>query len=294
MSYRAKMSKRAKWRGVVAMLGLLAWEERMSEAATINILWYTGGVNVDSGTAFTSYTAGLNTLASLAPTSPGGNTWNITQWASGAEPAAPAGGFNVLVVASEQGPWSVSPNYASLVAAAPSITLGSREMVTGQDADWHYMNSPGPTLFNNPQGFLLDAINWAGSGTGLGLVSLGDEGQTGFSFPGITQTSNVTDNVVIPSAVATFPINTNLTSAGLSNWSMSAHDTWTISNTSLWEGINVDGDSTTNYVTVVTAGTAGGGITPPGVPEPSSIVTASIAAVILGAWRTLRRKAKFA
>ena len=57
-------------------------------------------------------------------------------------------------------------------------------MVTGQDADWHYINCPGPRNFDGPQGFLLDAINWAGSGTGMGAVFLGT--QSAITSPGLT------------------------------------------------------------------------------------------------------------
>jgi len=41
-------------------------------------------------------------------------------------------------------------------------------MLTGQDADWHYQNYPGPTSFDGPQGFLLDSINWQGAERALG------------------------------------------------------------------------------------------------------------------------------
>src|SRR5438046_8987858 len=40
-------------------------------------------------------------------------------------------------------------------------------MATGQDADWHYLRTPGEASlsqdFDGPRGFLTDAINWAGS-----------------------------------------------------------------------------------------------------------------------------------
>jgi hypothetical protein len=268
----------------VAALGLMAWAQGSASAQVVNVLWYTGGVSTSTAN-FSSYSAALASLAAAAPSAPGGNTWNITQWASGPEPV---GTFNVLVTASPEGPWNTaSPSYAALQAAAPSITLGDRVMLTGQDADWHYMNTPGPANFNGPKGFLLDAINWAGSGTGLGAVFLGTYTQTGFTFTGETQTSNVNqDDVRIPAAFASFPINTGLTSTGLSNWGQSSHSTYSISDTTQWTGINTVGASTTSFVTIV-SGPAGGGIS---VPEPS-IIALACAAAPLGlfvAWR--RRK----
>jgi hypothetical protein len=261
----------------VAAFGLMAWAPGSASAGMINVLWYTGGISTFSAN-FASYSAALASLAAAAPSAPGGNTWNITQWNSGPEPS---GAFNVLVTASPEGPWATSPNYAAIQAAAPGITLGDRVMLTGLDADWHYINNPGPANFNGPKGFLLDSINWAGSGTGLGAVFLGSYTQTGFVFTGQSQTSNVNqDDVRIPAAFASFPINTGLTSAGLSNWGQSSHSVYTISDTTRWTGINTVGASTTSFVTIV-SGNAGGGISISSVPEPASLTLLGIGAVTL-------------
>ena len=231
--------------------------------------WYTGGI-VTSGPFFSSYQAAENALIAAAPSAPGNNTWTITNWNSG---SMPTGTFNVLVTASPEGSWSTNPNFSALATAASGIRLGDRVMLTGQDADYHLINGPGDTNFNGPKGFLLNAINWASSGTGMGAVFLGGYSQTGFVFTGQTETVGNQNSVIIPGAVASFPINTNLTSAGLSNWGISAHDTYTIQDTTKWTGINVSGTSTTNFVTIVSAATGGGGITPPAsvVPEPATV-----------------------
>jgi hypothetical protein len=269
---------------------------------------HTGGVNNFNGT----YDADVSALAALAPGAPGGNTWAVTFWSGGAEPT---GTFNVLVVASPEGGWGTDPSYTALNSSGLTFNPASqRIMLTGQDADWHYMNSPGGAPdssnpangFNGPEGFLLDSINWAGSGTGLGLVALGQnglgscEGGGTLVSGGFSPFCNETDSVVIPGGVAANPVNTNLTSAGLSNWSTSAHTEFTTLG-SAWTGINVDGfetpdgtcatatpDAACDYVTIVSASSVGGGIGGGGstaAPEPSALVMLSLGLVGLFASR---------
>jgi hypothetical protein len=274
--------------GLVLALGLVSMT---ASAGTVNILWYTG--SVESG-APGAYQAAVGVLAADSIAA-GQNTWNVTFWTGG---AMPSGTFNALVVASPEGSWAINPDYTALnTAVTGGLSFNpatQRVMLTGQDADWHFIFAPGPASFDGPQGFLVDSINWAASGTGLGLVALGQDGTGGCAAStgggallGVSGFSNsalcATDNVVIPGGVAGNPVNTGLTSAGLSNWRTSAHDGFT-GLSSAWTGINVNGDvagdgtcltatpsASCSFVTILSASSSGGGITP-GVPEPSSLM----------------------
>lgn len=254
-------------KSLVAGLGLAAGMAAVqAHASPLNVLWYTGGTEV-SGTG--SYETAISALATPGTGDPSSASWNITYWTGGAEPT---GSYNVLVVASPEGGWDTYPTYTALNAAG--LVFGDRILATGQDADWHFTHTPGPADFDAPRGFLRDAINWAGAGTGLGAVFLGTNNSimsdAGVDTTGLGSSSSTsTDSVIIPSAYASFPVNADLTTAGISGWSTSAHETWTGVDSSKWTGINVDGNDPTAYVTLVTASTAGGGIT--GVPEPISL-----------------------
>ncbi len=255
-----------------------------TSASTIDILWYTGGTE-SSGPG--SYEAAINNLVAQEENplfnTASVNTWNVTFWTGG---AMPAGSYDVLVGASAIGGWSSYPSYGALTSAVNASSFGSRVLLTGQDADWHYINTPGSANFNGPAGFLIDAINWAGSGTGMGGVFLntGLEGSM-FGGPfGILGTGSGDNTVNIPPAYASFPINEDLTSAGLSSWNTSAHESFNADPT-LWASINTGGGG--EFVTVVTKETADGGTG--GVPEPTTVF-GGMALAGLAASRVLRRK----
>jgi hypothetical protein len=211
------------------------------------------------------------------------------------------GTFNTLVVASQIGGWNTFPDYTALTAAGLlEASFGNRVMITAQDADWHYLNGPGDgttgQAFNGPRGFLANAINWSGSGTGLGAVIL--DADAGFAlFSGLGTEAGSSDDVRIPAEYTGLPINSGLTSAGISNWGTSAHTSWTGTDTTKWAQINVLGTSCsddsanpsaadcTQFITLIKAEEAGGGLTP--VPEPSTLVLlgTALAGFSARAWR---------
>jgi hypothetical protein len=275
-----------KSRLVLAVACLLALTASSSQASTINVLWYTGGAEVSGGTTYETALSALSAQSLVASATPE-NTLNITFW--NGTGAVPAGTYNTLVVASSEGPWSTGPSYGALQTALnnSSLTIGNRVMATGQDADWHYTHTPGPASFNGPQGFLIDAINWSGSGTGMGVVFLGGtDGIVTSALNGLGAQSSVTeDAITIPAAFASFPINAGLTSAGLSNWTNSAHDAWNSANTSLWTAINLGNG--VDAITVVSAQQASGGTS---TPEPASLVMLGIGGLCLAGY-SRRRKA---
>jgi hypothetical protein len=258
-----------------------------ASAGTVNILWYLGGVTSDGGLTGTgSYIGAINNLVAQEENPlfnvASVNTWNITYWNGG---AMPTGAFNVLVTASPQGGWSSYPDFTDLLAA-PGANAASdygRVMLTGQDADWHYQYSPGPTNFDGPAGFLIDAINWAGSGTGMGGVFLGS---TGLGIFGDIGTDIGGDNTVdIPPSEASFPINVGLTSAGLSDWDTSAHTSFEGFDPTLWNGINIgpDLDGGMVPITIVTASAASGGTGGGTVPDAAStslLVVLGLASIV--------------
>jgi hypothetical protein len=260
-----------------------------ASAASINVLWYE-----NSGAG---YEAGINALSGDS-VAHGGNSWNITYW--NGSTALPAGSYNVLVVGSDV---SFFQNYTGLHSFLTSHTLGDRIMVSGQDADFHFLDNSGSfagthaqTDFNSAQGFLVDAVNWAASGTGLGVVFEGvnlaanglDTANAALAGLGSQSGEGGNENVIIPGAYASFPINAGLTTGGLSGWGNSYHYHWTGSNTSDWTPINTSGDFAGSYVTLVSAATADEPTT--ASPEPATLTMLGMGVASLCGFGWRKRK----
>jgi len=127
----------------------------------------------------------------------------------------------------------------------------------------------------------------------MGLIDLGagDLSGLGTVLTGLGADTNSPSNTVdIPSAFASFPINSDLTSAGLSSWDTSAHDSWTSPDPSIWTGINTDGSG--NFVTLVTEGGSGsiaGGTSTTPLPATLPLFATGLGGLGLFGWRRKRK-----
>ena len=263
-------------------------------AAPINVLWTQGSA---------SYNSQITTLADDAsaydPNGDGSLDWSLTLWDGS---AVDFDDYDVLVVGSScntpsgatsggacggtNGFFSTGVNIDGVLGNKAGIEAarGNRTFLSGQDADWHYTNRPG-AIDDGPLGFLVNAVNWAASGTGLGIVSMVDRfgNNDGWwsndnSFLkdelGSTPFFYQNENVDIGPGQSGFPINEGLTDAGLSNWATSSHACF--SEVTGYTAINIAGSGAQAGcgVTIVTAGGAGGdtdgGDSPDVVPLPAA------------------------
>ena len=274
-------------------------------AAPINVLW-TSGTD--------AYNANIRQLATQAatfdPDGDGALDWNLTLWDGGAVDFA---AYDVLVVGST---YAVDRDHAGTGyfglgvsargvldnGAAIAAARGDRTFLSGQDADWHNIFNL-PNRDNGPKGFMINAVNWAASGAGLGIVSMTDRFSGGtnpntgwWNHPdsflaaelGGTPRAVNTNIVSIGPGQESFPINEGLTTGGLSNWNTSSHACF--GEVSGYVQINFFGTDTSGCgVTIVTAGEEDGGT---GGPSPIPLPAAGwmlIAAIGgLGAMRRRR------
>ncbi len=255
-----------------------------ANAASLKVLWYGQS---------DAYNTKISELANKAPTfdpeGDGSLDWDLTIW-NPQDPAPDFSDYNVFAIGFGWKHKGLNFNPIGILNNKEEISAarGNRTFLSGQDADNHYNYNPGPRP-NGPLGFLVNAVNWAGTGEGMGIVSLPDGlGSTHSrsqewwlndrSFLKDELESYVsyfnTNSVVIPTATSDFPVNEGLTTAGLSNWRTSAHAAFN-KNIPGYLSINDAGSRPGYAVTIVTASEAGGGTLgpePESVPEPSSML----------------------
>ena len=241
-----------------------------ANAASLNVLWY-GNYN-------TKISEIADRASTFDPEGDGSLDWNLTIW-NPQDPAPDFSDYDVLAIGTG---WGLNFNPIFNNQEAISAARGNRTFLSGQDADIHYNSRI--VRPDGPFGFLVNAVNWAGSGEGMGIVSLPDghspksqnwwlndrsflknelEGYVSY-FP--------EQRVVIPTETSDFPVNEGLTTAGLSNWNTSAHAEFD-KNIPGYLSINDAGSRLGYSVTIVTASEADGSTDgAKTVPEPSSIL----------------------
>lgn len=227
------------------------------QAAPIDVLWYT---YADPASEYREKISQLSSIAHTLPQS-NGSSWNLNYWDAGS--AAPEfTAFDVLVIESGEafrtgapgGPLA-TPNYSGILdnKAAIEAARGDRTFITTADSDFHAIrgdtgNIPdnegggrcAPALtssdcWDGALGHSVNAVNWAGSGNGLGVVSFLDGEHPGSfwwtnvnsflhsELDGRVSYGGSEQNPVINSLQAAHPLNSGLTSKGLSDWDNSFH-----------------------------------------------------------------------
>ncbi len=242
---------------------------------SIDVLWYT---YAQPGSKYRQAIQKLADVVHTLPQS-SGLQWKLTFFGPGAATPA-FGSYNVLVIHSAEHfhtgaagpgraeaaaePANVAADYAGILKNKAAIegARGERTFITGSDADVHTIggatgNAPpksantwrpwschpvitGSTCWDGAVGHLVNAVNWAGSGRGLGIVSLVAAEYPGAmwwdhpdSFLRAELQGKVTvfwerdktreENPVIPAAAQRYPLNHGLTSKGLGHWMNSFH-----------------------------------------------------------------------
>jgi hypothetical protein len=257
---------------VVLLLGLAPLA---AHCQSINVLWYTYA-HPDS--TYRQTIQKLADVVHTLPRA-GGLRWKLTFFGPDT-PAPAFGDHNVLVIHSAEagftgrnvpppgdggpGPPNATPDYRGILKnkAAIETARGERTFITGSDADVHAINGdsgnapPGDPANARPRtcqpvitasscwdgalGHLVNAVNWAGSGRGLGIVSLVAAEYPGAmwwvhpdSFLRAELQGRVTvfwdrdkkreNNPLISAVAQRYPLNYGLTSKGLGNWKNSFH-----------------------------------------------------------------------
>jgi hypothetical protein len=272
-------------------------------AATIDVLWTSGSA---------IYNANVIEIAAAAPghdpAGDGATAWRLAFWDPGRDRLPDLAAYDVLVIGATydtDGSYGVGAggstgffgngvSAAGVLAngAAIQAARGSRTLITGLDPDWHdYNNAIART--DGPRGYLINAVNWAGTGDGLGIVALADRYHLGPGAGGGWWTdgdsflaselsgrafARQANSVFVEPDAAALPVNEGLSTAGLSDWNTSAHavlkpvDGYVVAN---WSGP----DRTGGAVTLVSD------MAP--IPLPPTAVL--LGAALAGLWAAPRR-----
>lgn len=220
-------------------------------AAPVDILWYTYADPASEYVSFYSSLGGNGPGSASTYPQSSGLAWNLTFF--GPTSAAPNfANYDVLVIESGEafrtnppGGALATPNYSGVLnnKAAIEAARGNRTFVSGADADFHAVRGDSglcPDVhcgnFDGARGYVINAVNWAAGGAGLGILSF-YHGEFPDSFwwddpnsflkqelGGHWINFNPDENdIVIPAAAAHYATNQGLTANGLSDWFNSFH-----------------------------------------------------------------------
>lgn len=206
-----------------------------ASATQLDVLWYSYAAPTSEYKSF------IAALASI-------ENWNLTFFGP-TDPTPTFGDYNVLVIESGEafrtgpvpGPPYATPDYSGILnnEAAIEAARGNRTLISGSDADFHAVRGDSGVCagcFDGALGYVVNSVDWAGSGTNLGVLSFFDG-----AFPGsfwwddpnsflqaelqgyVLDFATGENTAIINPVEATYPMNQGLTSLGLSNWSNSFH-----------------------------------------------------------------------
>lgn len=215
-----------------------------ANGATIDVLWYTYGAPTSL------YRSQVLDLANRAATMPESAKvqWRVTFFGP-TDPAPTFADYDVLVIQNAEGfrtrptptDPDLTPDYAGILNNKLSIEAarGDRTLISGSDADFHAIRGDSGNcspidvcfLYDGAVGYVVNAINWAGNGQGMGVVSFYHGELTGgfwWNHPNSFLSAELSgrysaarDNQ--PPIVADLPLNRALTPTGLSNWTNAFH-----------------------------------------------------------------------
>jgi hypothetical protein len=215
-------------------------------AVMLDVLWYTYAQPTSEYVSFYSSLSGSGPGSVSSYPQSAGYSWNVSFFGP-TDPAPTFSNYDVLVIHSGEafrtGTPLATPNYAGILSNKTAIEAarGTRTFISGADADFHAVRGDSGTCpaancgaFDGARGYMINAVNWAASGPGLGIVSF-YHGEFAGSFwwndPNSFLRSELEgkwasrrDNApIIPASALGYEVNENLTSVGLSSWSISFH-----------------------------------------------------------------------
>lgn len=235
------------------------------QANTINVLWYTyADPGSEYRQKITRLAEAVHTLPQSNGSTWNLTYWDAGSPApdfSGYDVLVIESGESFLTGPTPGGPLA-TPDYSGILGnkAAIEAARGDRTFITGADSDFHALrgdtgnipDDPGapdgggkcapaltaPSCWDGALGHLVNAINWTGRGNGLGIVSFLDGEHPGSfwwtntdsflhdELAGHVDYAGSDQNPIINPLQSAHPLNSGLTSQGLSDWNNSFHATF--------------------------------------------------------------------